>query len=145
MMDKLDPHSLFSLFEKGDEEVYKEHGFEDVLENPFVLMNMVLKGVEAYELMAIMFERNYPEQFERQESKIKYKYYNKLYGYLASIHLKSIEGVYSTGDSYERTDILNVLDHLRTYFEGLEEYEKCAVILQYRDLIFDEEISDLFN
>lgn len=40
-MNKLDPHSLFSIFEKGDEEVYKEHGEEDVLDNPFVLMNMV--------------------------------------------------------------------------------------------------------
>ena len=25
-MNKLDPHTLFSLFEQGDEEVYKEHG-----------------------------------------------------------------------------------------------------------------------
>ena len=144
-MDKLDPHSLFSLFEKGDEEIYKEHGIEDELQNPFVLMNMVLKGIEAYELMTVMFERNYPDEFERQEPKIKYNYYSKLYGYLASIHPKSIEGVYSTGDSYERTNILNVLDHICTYFEDLEEYEKCAVIIQYRDLIFDEEISDLFN
>ena len=36
-MQKLNPHTLFSIFEKGDEEVYKEHGAEDLLDNPFVL------------------------------------------------------------------------------------------------------------
>ncbi len=45
-MNKLDPHSLFSLFAKGDEEVYKEHGVENTLKNPYVLLNMVTRGMD---------------------------------------------------------------------------------------------------
>ena len=36
-MHKLDPHTLFSIFEKGDEEVYKENQMEGLLDNPYVL------------------------------------------------------------------------------------------------------------
>ena len=54
-MNKLDPHSLFQIFEQGDEEVYKEHDQEDVLNNPFVLMNMVTRGLENYELMCALY------------------------------------------------------------------------------------------
>ena len=54
-MQKLDPHTLFSIFEQGDEEVYKEHGELEVLKNPFVLMNMVMRGLENYQLMCIMY------------------------------------------------------------------------------------------
>ena len=50
-MQPVDPHKLFSLFEKGDEEVYKEHGVEEALKNPYVLMGMVLEGMENYQLM----------------------------------------------------------------------------------------------
>ena len=60
-MNKLDPHSLFQIFEQGDEEVYKEHGQEDVLNNPYVLMNMVSRGLENYQLMCALYIRNYPK------------------------------------------------------------------------------------
>ena len=53
-MHKLDPHTLFSIFEQGDEEVYKEHGEMEVLKNPFVLMNMVMRGLENYLLQKRM-------------------------------------------------------------------------------------------
>ena len=33
-MQSIDPKSLFDIFEKGDEEVYQEHGVGKVLENP---------------------------------------------------------------------------------------------------------------
>ena len=47
-MQPLNPHTLFSIFEKGDEEVYKENGIESTLNNPYVLMGMVVKGVENF-------------------------------------------------------------------------------------------------
>ena len=50
-MQPLDPHTLFSIFEQGDEDIYKEHGLEDTLNNPFVLTGMVLRGVENYHII----------------------------------------------------------------------------------------------
>ncbi len=45
-MNRLDPNTLFNIFEQGDEEVYKEHGVEEAQDNPYVLINMVVRGLE---------------------------------------------------------------------------------------------------
>ena len=57
----IDPNTLFSIFEQGDEQVYKEHGMEDHLNNPFVLMGMVLRGVENFHMMDMMYMNNETE------------------------------------------------------------------------------------
>ena len=50
-MKPIDPNQLFNLFEVGDEEVYEENGVKDVLQNPYVLMGMVVRGVENYNIL----------------------------------------------------------------------------------------------
>lgn len=144
-MNKLDPHTLFSIFEQGDEEVYKEHGQQDVLKNPFVLMGMVLRGLENYRLLALIYTRKYPEMFERQESKIKHKYYNKMFGYLNRIDVMQLETAYHIGESYSRDEIMLALDDMIDFFVKVEEYEKCAKIVQYKDLLVLEEVYDIIN
>ena len=144
-MNKLDPHTLFSIFEQGDEEVYKEHNQEDVLNNPFVLMNMVTRGLENYELMCALYIRNYPKEFIRVEPTIKFKYYTKLYGYLLRINIDSIEDIYAIGDSYERNNAQRALQTLLDYFEFKEEYEKCGVIVKYIQVLVLEEVKKLIK
>ena len=144
-MNKLDPHTLFSIFEQGDEEIYKEHGQQDVLKNPFVLMGMVLRGLENYRLMSLIYHRRYPEMFERQETSIKHKYFNKLYGYLNRIDLKQLETTYHIGESYSRDEISLALDVLIKFFVQVEEYEKCAKIVEYKDLLVLEEVYDIIK
>ena len=144
-MNKLDPHTLFSIFEKGDEEVYKEHGQEDVLQNPFVLMNMVLRGLDNYKLMSIIYMKNYPKEFKAVEPSVKYKFYNRLYSYLKRINIDTIENAYSIGDSFGSADIADALDELILFYQNLEEYEKCAKILKYKDLLLSEFIKNLIK
>ena len=140
-MHKLNPNTLFSIFEKGDEEVYKEHGMEDQLKNPFVLMGMVLKGLENYKLMSIMYKNNFPKEFERNEGFIKAKYYNTLYKYLERIDSYQFENLYSIGESFEASKVKMALEHFLYYFEEKEEYEKCAVVKRFIDhLRFTKEI-----
>ena len=57
-MQPLDKNTLFSIFEVGDEEVYKENNVESLLDNPFVLIGMVVRGVENWHLMDILYTRN---------------------------------------------------------------------------------------
>ena len=144
-MNKLDPHTLFSIFEQGDEEIYKEHGQQDVLKNPFVLMGMVLRGLENYRLMSLIYTRKYPEMFERQEPIIKHKYYNKMFGYLNRIDVLQLETAYHIGESYSRDEIMLALDDMINFFVKVEEYEKCAKIVQYKDLLVLEEVYDIIN
>ena len=130
-MQKLDPHTLFQIFEKGDEEVYKEHGMEDQLKNPFVLMGMVLKGLENYKLMSIMYKNNFPKEFERNEGFIKAKYYNTLYKYLERIDSYQFENLYSIGESFEASKVKMALEH----------FLYCAVVKRFIDhLKFTKEI-----
>ena len=144
-MNKLDPHTLFSIFEQGDEEIYKEHGQQDVLKNPFVLMGMVLRGLENYRLMALIYNRKYPDMFKEQEPVIKHKYYNKLYSYLNRIDLRQLETAYHIGESYSRDEIMLALEHMIQFFVKVEEYEKCAKIVEYKELLVLEEVYDIIN
>ena len=134
-MQQLDPHTLFSIFEQGDEEVYKEHGVEDVLDNPYVLIGMVVRGLQNYQLMDLMYMRSYPDQYKEVRETVKLKYYNGLYSYLTRIDTTKFEVIYSIGETYDSQDVLFGLDTLLHYYEDLEMYEKCAVIKKYMDLV----------
>ena len=136
-MKQIDKHTLFSIFEQGDEEVYTEHGVKDVLDNPFVLMGMILRGLENFELMDMMYTRNFPEEYEKVKNIIKYKYYNKLYRYLTQIDSSSFNYSYKIGESFDREAVYQGLTCLRLYFEQYEEYEKCAVVKNYIELLID--------
>ena len=144
-MNKLDPHTLFSIFEKGDEEVYRENGAEDLLENPFVLMGMVTRGLESYEMMRMLYLKNYPKEFIKAEPTIKHKYYNRLYMYLLRINLKSIESIYTIGDSYDKKSTSHALNTLLRYFESIEEYEKCQDIVTYIQMLVLEEAKNILK
>ena len=145
MMQKLNPHTLFSIFEKGDEEVYKEHGAEDLLENPFVLMGMVTRGLENYEMMRMLYLKNYPKEFIKAEPTIKHKFYNKLFNYLLRINLNSIETIYTIGDSYDKKSTSTALNTLLSYFESIEQYEKCQSIVTYIQMLVLEEAKNLIK
>ena len=134
-MQPIDPHTLFSIFEKGDEEIYKEHGLEETLDNPFVLMGMVIRGIDNFILMDMMYMKKYPKEYKNVRELTRYKYFNKLYGYLLRIDHTDFNDVYTVGDSFEYKEVFNGLDYLRRYYEYLEEYEKCGVIKSYQDLL----------
>lgn len=134
-MQPIDPHNLFSIFEQGDEQIYKEHQLDDVLQNPFVLMGMVLRGIENYNLMDVIYKRQYPKEYIKVREVTKLKYFNKLFSYLQRIDLNNREQIYTIGESFDRESILSGLDVLRVYYERLEHYEKCAVIKKYVGLV----------
>lgn len=136
-MQQLDPHALFSIFEQGDEMVYREHGVEDALENPYVLMGMVLRGMENYNIMDNMYKKQYPKEYEKVKKMVQYKYFNKLYSYLTRIDKITVESIYRIGESFEKGSVFLGLDDLRSFFEQLEEYEKCFIIKKFQDLLLE--------
>ena len=134
-MQNLDPKSLFSIFEQGDEEIYAKHQITDAMKNPFVLMGSVLSGISNYELMDVMYTRNYPERYGEVRGVIKYKYFARIYKYLTLIDSSKFETIYKIGDSFDSKQVELALAYLLYYYEDLEEYEKCAVIKRYMDLL----------
>lgn len=134
-MNKLDPNTFFSIFEANDELVYKEHQVEDLLENPYVLIGMVIRGLENYNLIDMMYLKSYPEQYQRVREIVKHKYFNGLYKYLVKLDSKENKGEFKIGDSFDRESVLYGLGTLLQFYEELEEYEKCAVIKRYMDIV----------
>lgn len=144
-MQQLDPHTLFSIFENGDEEIYEEHGLQDTLNNPYVLIGMVVRGIENYQLLDLMYMRQYPKEYKNVKDAIKYKYYNKLYSYLTRIDSTKFEDIYKVGDSYEGVNTERGLSTLLSYYENIEQYEKCIVIKRYYDLVTSSIVKSYFN
>jgi len=137
-MQPLDPHTLFSIFEKGDEEIYQEHKMEELLDNPYVLMGMVLRGIENYHTMDIMHLKHFGKTYKDVRSTVRNQFYNKLFGYLDRIDDSKFETKYTVAQSFEKTDVFHGLNVLLIYFENREEYEKCGTIKRYQDLLLKE-------
>ena len=144
-MQPIDPNTLFSIFEQGDEEIYKEHGMESHLQNPFVLMGMVLRGIDNFQMMDMMYMKQYPKHYKKVRNITRYKYFNKLYSYLTRIDCSSFDDKHKIGESFDIKDVRYCLDLLRVYYESLEEYEKCSVIKKYIDLLlsYDKQTMDV--
>lgn len=116
-MNKLDPHTLFSLFEQGDEEVYKEHGVESTLSNPYVILNMVTRGMDNYSIMDMLYMKNNPVSYKQVRSNVKFKYFTKLFNYLDRLNIESIRDTkYVIGESYDLPNLIAKLDDLRLFF-----------------------------
>lgn len=136
-MQPLDKNTLFSIFEAGDEEIYKEAGVEEQLNNPFVLMGMVLKGLENYEIMDMMYLKRHPEHYKEVRELTKYKYYNKLYSYLTRLDSLNFDDVYKIAESFGKDESFLGLETLLRYYEKIEQYRKCAVIKRYQELLLE--------
>lgn len=136
----LDKNTLFSIFEQGDEEIYKEHQVTGVLNNPYVLIGMVIRGMENWHIMDIMYKRSYPVEYKEVRATIQRKYMLKLVSYLERLDKSKFETVYTIGDSYDSKTVRLALNALLGYFEKIEYYEKCAIIKDYIDLLAHEVI-----
>jgi len=142
-VNKLNPHTLFSIFEKGDEEVYKENQMEGLLDNPYVLIGMVVSGVENYYFIDEIYTNKDPKRYAKVKSNIKYKYFTKVFKYLTRLSLDELDTKYGIGTDYELDRSINALNDLLFYFEDMEEYEKCALIFQYTDLLYSKKLQTL--
>lgn len=134
-MQPLDKNTLFAIFDQGDEEVYQEHEVTEVMNNPYVLIGMVVRGMENFHLMDIMYKRSYPDQYAEVRETIKVKYMSKLVSYLERLDINKFETVYSIGDSFDIESVMIAFNALIKYFERIEYYEKCATIKRYMDLL----------
>ena len=134
-MQPLNPHTLFSIFEKGDEEIYEEHNMTELLDNPYVLMGMVLRGVDNYHTMDLMHLKHFGEQYKEVRFKVRNQFYNKLFKYLDRIDITRLDSRYTITKEFNSDDIFSGLNVLLVYFEKREEYEKCATIKRYQDLL----------
>ena len=138
-MQPLDKNTLFSIFEAGDEEVYKENNVSELLDNPYVLIGMVVRGVQNWHIMDVMYKRAHPKEYAKVRHRIKLKYFLKLMNYLERLDIKEFKTVYTIGDSFDIVEVKESLVPMLKYFEKIEYYEQCALVKDYLDLLDNED------
>lgn len=143
VVNKLDPHTLFSIFEQGDEEIYREHNITGVLDNPYVLIGMVVTGVENFNLIDKIYLLKYGDKYARVQNTVKHKYFNRLYNYLTRVNLNELQDEYTIGDDYEIDRGINSLTELLLYYQVREHYEKCSIVKKFCDLLIDKKLQIL--
>jgi hypothetical protein len=133
-MKKLDTNQLFDIFQMGDEEIYKEHQAEDVLDNSFVLFGMVIKGVENYYIIDQLYQKKYQEQYDSVRDSIKLKYFIGLVRYLERIGEIPEDTLYIIEDEFGLQAIDYALQEMLDLFIEVEHYEKCTVLSKFQRL-----------
>ena len=135
-MKKIDKATLFNIFEVRDEEVYRENGVEDLLHNTYILLGMTIKGVENYFIMEQMYQNRYGETFSTVRDSIKLKYFTGLIKYLERIDLSQSDTLYELKDLFGEQSIEYALTEMVDFFEGVEMYENCALLMKFYKVFF---------
>jgi len=133
-MKDLDGDSLFSIFDRGDEEVYSDLKHDIDLSNNALLMGMVIRGIDNYFLLDKIYFNRYGEYYLSVSEKIKLKYFLRLLEYLKSVKDLSLETVSYTRDEFGLNAIAYSLQSMLSLFEEKEMYEDCVIIKKYLDL-----------
>ena len=133
-MKKLNTNQLFDIFQIGDEEIYKEHQSEDVLDNSFVLFGMVVKGVENYYIIDQLYEKRYGEQYDSVRDSIKLKYFIGLVRYLERIEEIQEDTLHIIEDEFGLQAIDYALQEMLDLFIEEEYYEKCTILSKFQQL-----------
>jgi len=135
-MKKLNSNDLFNIFSIGDEEIYKEHKVEDMMDNTFILFGMVVRGVENYFIIDKMYASRYRERYDSVRENIKLKYFNGLVNYLERIEALQSDTVLFLEDEFGSQAIKYALEEMLEFYKELEMYEKCAIIFKFYELFF---------
>ena len=142
-MKKLDKANVFDLFEIGDEQVYKEHGVSDILQDSYILFGMAVKGVENYYIMEMMYRNRYGQRFDEVQDSIKTKYFIQLMRYISRIDITHVETLYQYKDIFGEQSIDYALSQMIQFFEQKEMYEHCAVLLKFYNVFFKHSSCEL--
>jgi hypothetical protein len=133
-MKRLDSKTLFDVFQAGDEEVYKEHGVEHILDNSFVLLGMVVKGVENYYIIDQLYKKKYGEEYDSQRENIKLTYFKGLMKYLERIGEIQLDTLSMIEDEFGIPAIEYAFSEMIEFFLSVEYYEECSLLKKYLDL-----------
>lgn len=133
-MKDLDGDSLFSIFDKGDEEIYTDLNHNVDLSDNALLMGMVIRGVDNYFLLDKIYFNRYGEYYLSVKEKIKLKYFTRLLEYLTRVNEISLETISYIRDEFGLKAIIYSFQSMLSLFEEKEMYEDCVVVKKYLDL-----------
>jgi hypothetical protein len=131
---------LFGMFSQGDSEVFKENGVEEVLDNSYILIGMVVKGVENYYIIDQIHLNRFGESYLSVREKIRLKYFLGLLEHLERVDGLPLDTVIELRDEFGEQAILYAFQEMIDCFLAIEYYEKCAIIQKYIELFSTQKL-----
>lgn len=125
---------LFNLFSIGDNEVYKENEVEDLLDNSYVLIGMVIKGVENFYIIDQIYSSRFGDLYLSSRDSIRRKYFTGLYRYLERVNLSHEDTLLPLVDEFGEQPMYYAFQEMLECFLEVEDYLKCAKIHKFIEL-----------
>lgn len=139
-MKELDGDSLFSIFEKGDEDIHRDSHYKIQLDSSFILLGTVIRGVDNYFLIDQLYTNRYQERYLSVKENLKLKYFIRLVKVLQRITEFDSKTASMLVDEFGETTIIYVFQYLLSYFEENEYYEICVVLKKYFDIFTEKSL-----
>ena len=131
----MDINNIFSVFAADDDEVFRnEDNVEELLDNEFIKVGTLIRGMENYILLDKMYSFKHGNQYESVKEKIKRKYYLGLVQNLPRPEELQSKTLYDLVDEFGKSTINNSLSELIDYFVELEDFDSCITLKSYLDL-----------
>ena len=111
-MKELDGDSLFSIFEKGDEDIHRDSHYKIQLDSSFILLGTVIRGVDNYFLIDQLYTNRYQERYLSVKENLKLKYFIRLVKVLQRITEFDSKTASMLVDEFGETTIIYVLRDL---------------------------------
>lgn len=127
-MNDLDPQAVFKVFSSDDTEIYKEYKVAYELNNPYVLMETVVRGVENFYRLDKLYTKRHKKKYKDIKPEIMFKYFQKLYKYLEKIPIRYHEAIFEYHNKSSIKRSMNALKIILDYFLQIEYYEKCTLV-----------------
>lgn len=136
----INKENIFGLFDVGcntpDESVEMEKQFKD---SPTVKIGMFTKLILNHKVFHQKLDKflkkeepNYNTESTRESS--EFVVYNRAWFYLNQVDLKNKEDIFAVLD-FNHQILNNALESSLIYFQNREEYEKCAHIFKFQQIL----------
>lgn len=131
----MDINNIFRVFAADDDDIFREEeNAAELLDNDFIKVGTLIKGMENYILLDKMYALKHGTFYESMREKIKRKYYLGLVQNLPRPEGLQSKTLYDLVDEFGKGTINNSLSELIDYFVELEDFDSCITLKSYLDL-----------
>ena len=139
------PPSFFDLFDYSEEDDLNKEGFAaavmDYTQHPYIIFGTFLRSVENFYIICERYRNQYGEKFDRIEQHLKHTYFDRLYKFLDRFDETQLEHILEARQ-FDDAEIAFAIESLITFYESIEDYEKCARLWKIFSLTVGEKVGD---
>ena len=139
------PPSFFDLFDYSDEDDLTKEGFAeavmDYTQHPYIIFGTFLRSVENFYIICERYRNTHGEKFDRIEQHLKHLYFDRLYRFLDRFDETQLEHILEA-KQFNDAEIAFAIESLITFYESIEDYEKCARLWKIFSLTVGEKVAE---